>query len=146
MLSIAALAIHADRDPVAIQGAGEVVAGKLAALVGIEDLGLSVPGERFLECLDTELRTERVRQPPRQHRTAHPVHDHHQVEEALGHRDVGDVRALDLIDPLDRDPSEQVGIDLVRRRRLACVRPLVDRRQAGEPHQALYPFASATWP
>src|SRR5207248_7849025 len=48
----------------------------------------------------------------------YPVHDHHQVEEALGHRDVGDVRAPDLIDPLDRDPAEQVGVDLVGHRRL----------------------------
>src|SRR5271165_3956885 len=69
---------------------------------------------------------------PRQHGTAHPVHDHHQVEEALGHRDVGDVRAPDLIDPLDRDPAEQVGVDLVGYRRLARVRPLVNRYQAGQ--------------
>ena len=57
--------------------------------------------ERFLERLDTEVSTERVRQPPRQHRAAHPVHDDHQVEKAFGHRDVSDVRAPDLIDPLD---------------------------------------------
>ena len=97
--------------------------------------------ERFLERLDAELRAERVRQPPRQHGTADPVHDHHQVEEAPGHRDVGDVRAPHLIDPLDRDPAEQVGVDLVRRCRLARIRPLVDRHQAGEPHQTLDPFA-----
>jgi len=34
---------------VVLQGAGEVVTGELAALVGIEDLGSAVPGERFLE-------------------------------------------------------------------------------------------------
>ena len=33
-----ALAVHADGDPVPLEGAGEVVAGELAALVGIEDL------------------------------------------------------------------------------------------------------------
>src|SRR6516165_11471742 len=88
--------------------------------------GLPVLGERFLECLDTELRAERVRQPPRQHGTAHPVHDYHQVEEALDHRDVSDVRAPDLIDPLDREPTQQVGIDLVGHPRLARVRSLVD--------------------
>jgi hypothetical protein len=38
-----------------------------SALVGVEDLGRTVPGARFLERLDTELRTERVRQPPGQH-------------------------------------------------------------------------------
>src|SRR5437660_902326 len=86
------------------------------------------------------------RQPPRQHRAAYPVHDHHQVEEALGHRDVGDVRAPDLIDPLDRNPTEQVGVDLVGHRRLARVRSLIDRHQAGEPHQTPDPFAVTTWP
>src|SRR5262249_54311901 len=62
---VAALAIHADGDRMALQGVGEIVAGELAALVGIEDLRPAVLGERFLECLDTELRAERVRQPPR---------------------------------------------------------------------------------
>jgi hypothetical protein len=84
----AALAIHADRDPVTLQDAGEIVAGELAALIGVEDLGPAVPEKRVLESLDTEIRTERVRQPPRQHGTAHPVHDCQQVKEALGHRDV----------------------------------------------------------
>src|SRR5271155_6021890 len=51
----APLAIHADRDPIAFQGAGEVVAGELATLIGIEDLGLTVAGKRLLERLDTEI-------------------------------------------------------------------------------------------
>jgi len=34
-----AVAVHADHDPVPFQGAGKVVAGELAALIGIEDLG-----------------------------------------------------------------------------------------------------------
>jgi hypothetical protein len=117
------------------------VNSELAALVGIEDLGAAVPEERFFQGLNAELSAERVRQPPRQHGTAHPVHDHDQVKEALGHRDVGDVGAPDLIDPFDRDATEQVGVDLVGRCRLARVRPLVNRNQAGEPHQAPDPFA-----
>jgi len=60
VVHVPALAIHADGDRVALQGVGEVVAGELAALVGIEDLMSAVLGERFLECLDTELRAERV--------------------------------------------------------------------------------------
>jgi hypothetical protein len=97
--------------------------------------------ERFLERVDTELGAKRVRQSPRQHRTAHPVHDHHQVEKAFGHRDVGDVRAPHLIDPLDRDPTKQIRVDLVRRCRFAGVWSLVDRHQPHQPHQALHPFA-----
>jgi hypothetical protein len=64
-----------------------------------------------------------------------------QVEEALGHRDVGDVGTPHLVDPLDREPAQQVRIDLVRRCRLARIRALVDRRQSQQPHQALHPLA-----
>src|SRR6516162_477689 len=103
-----ALAVHADHDPVVLQGAGEVVAGELAALVGIEDVGPAVARERRLERLDTKIGAKRVRQPPRQHRAANPGHDDHQIEKALGHRNVGDIGAPDLIDPLDRQPAEQV--------------------------------------
>ena len=71
-----------------LQRAGEIGAGELTALVGIEDLRPAIPGERFLERLDTKIGTKRVGQPPRQHRTARPVHDHHQIKKALGHRDV----------------------------------------------------------
>jgi hypothetical protein len=58
--------------PWSLQRAGEVVAGELTALVGIEDLGPAVSGERLLERLDAKIGAERVRQPPRQHRAAHP--------------------------------------------------------------------------
>src|SRR6266478_2844267 len=84
----------------------------------------AIPGERLLERLDAEVGTERVRQPPRQHCTTVPVHDRDQIQETLGHRDIGDVRAPNLVDPFDRQPTEQIGIDLVRGRWLARVRPL----------------------
>ena len=113
----------------ALQGAGEAVAGELVALVSIEDLGPVVARERFLERLDTKLGAEGIRQPPGQHGAAYPIHNDHQIEEAFGHRDVGDVRAPDLIDPLDREPAKQVGVDLVHRRCLAGIRALVDRHQ-----------------
>jgi len=58
----AALAVHADHDPVPLQGPGEVVAGELAALVSIENLRSAVARERFLERLDTKLGAECVRQ------------------------------------------------------------------------------------
>jgi hypothetical protein len=41
--------------------------------------------------------------------------------------------------PLDREPAQQVGINLVRRRRLACIRALVDRRQPQQSHRAPAP-------
>jgi hypothetical protein len=126
---------------VPLQGAGEFVAGELAALIGIEDLGSAIPSERLLERLDTELGAERVGQSPRHHRVAHPVHDDHQIEKPLGHRDLGDVRAPNLIDPVDGDPTEEVWIDFVRGCRFARFRALVDRHQPQQPHQTLDPFA-----
>src|SRR5438552_17989519 len=123
-----ALAVHADGDPMSLEGGGEIVAGELAALVGIEDLRPAVARERFLERFDTKIGAEGVRESPRQHRAAHPVHDDYQVEEALGHRDVGgNVRAPHLIDPLDREPAEEVRIGLVRSCRLARGRALLYR-------------------
>jgi len=35
-----------------LQGSGKIVAGELAALVGIEYLRSAIARERFLECLD----------------------------------------------------------------------------------------------
>src|SRR3974390_1176870 len=44
-----ALAVHADLDAVVGQQTGEGGAGELAALIGVEDLGLAVPGQGFLD-------------------------------------------------------------------------------------------------
>jgi len=125
---------------VPLQGAGEFVAGELAALIGVEDLGSAIPSERLLERLDTELGAERVGQSPRQHRAAHPVHDDHQIEIPLGHRDVGDVRAPNLIDPVDGDPRGD--IDRFCARLPVCSFSGVGRSpSAQQPHQTLDPFA-----
>jgi hypothetical protein len=132
-----------------LEQTGELAAGELAtpslslgqALVRVENFGLAVLCQRLLQSLDAKLGAEGVRQPPRQHGAAHPIHDYHQVKKAPSHRDVGDVGAPDLIDPLDRQPAEQIRVDLVLRRRFARVRPLVDRHQPHQPHQPLDSFA-----
>src|SRR5260370_39484322 len=54
-------AIHADLDPAIAQHRGELVAGELRALIGIEDAGLAEPGEGLAQRLDTKPRRERVR-------------------------------------------------------------------------------------
>src|ERR1051325_5543908 len=46
VVPVPALAVHADSDSVALQRAGEIVTGELAALVGIEDLRPAVPRDR----------------------------------------------------------------------------------------------------
>src|SRR5438270_10608467 len=56
-----ALAVHADRDAMPLQGAGKIVTGELAALVGIEDFRSAIALERFLERLYAKIRVQRVR-------------------------------------------------------------------------------------
>src|SRR6516162_3429697 len=46
--------VHADRDPVIPQQFGELVAGELRALIGIEGARLAEPGEGVAERFDTE--------------------------------------------------------------------------------------------
>ena len=55
------LAIHADRDLVLQQQPGEVAAGELAALVGVENFRAAVAGERFLNRLDAKFHLQRDR-------------------------------------------------------------------------------------
>jgi hypothetical protein len=66
-----------------------------------------------------------------------PVHDRHQVDEAFGQRDVGDVCTPHLVD--DRQAAQQVRVLGVLGRRFAGVGALVD--QSHQPHQALHPLA-----
>ena len=60
-----------------------------------------------------------VRQPPCQHRAARPVDHRYQIEEAPPDRNVGDVGRPYLVRPIDRQVAQQIGEDLVARRRLA---------------------------
>ena len=47
--------IHADGDPVVLEGLGKVVAGKLSPLVGVEDIRPAVAAQSLLKGLDTEV-------------------------------------------------------------------------------------------
>ena len=77
-----ALAVHADRDLQAAERAGKCSTSELAALVGVEDLRLAEPRQRFFERFDAERRFHRDRQPPRQHTAAEPVDHRRQIHEA----------------------------------------------------------------
>ena len=83
-----ALAVHADLDAVGLQHAGEVGAGELAALVGVENLRPAEPPQRLFQGIDAEVGVQRVRSSPGQHRPRVPVHDGDQVDEAVGQRDI----------------------------------------------------------
>ncbi len=64
---------------------------------------------------------------PRQDAAAEPVDDCGQIDEAARHGNVGDVHRPDLVGPDDGEIAQQIGIDLVPRRRLRGVGAAVER-------------------
>ena len=87
----AALAVHGYLDVVVVEYRRERQAGELATLIRVENLGLAVTRERFLQGVDAEVRRQRIREPPGEELAARPVDDRHQVHKAPGHRQEGDV-------------------------------------------------------
>ena len=114
------LAVHADGNAMALELLRELQARELAALVGIHDLGLAVAGHGLLQRLHAEVCGQRVRESECQNPAARPVHDGAEVHEAPAHRDIGDVQRPDLVGPLARHVSEQIGVDRMLGVALAC--------------------------
>ena len=130
-----ALAIHADRDVILDEHAGEGRARKLAALIGVEDLRPSVPGQSVLQRLDAERGLHRDGHPPRQHAPREPVEHHGKIDEALRHRDVRDVHRPHLVRPHDLHAAQQIRVDLVPRLWLRRARTAVERLDPHPLHQ-----------
>src|SRR5918999_1384250 len=97
IITPAPLAVHALQDAMGGKQRDKLTIGKLAALVGVENIGPTVPSDRFLHGLNAEIRREAVGEPPGEHLTAAPVHDHRQVHKASPHGKVADVHRPDLI-------------------------------------------------
>ena len=78
---------------------GELGAGGLRLLIGIEDPGRAISGQCLLQRLDAKTRIHEVRQLPTQHPAAVPAHDGDQIEEPSVHRDAIGVDAPDPMAP-----------------------------------------------
>src|SRR5208282_3862612 len=133
-------AVHADGHARQLQPIGERRGRVLHALVGIEYLRRP-SRQRLLQRFQAELAVERVRQSPRQHVAAAPVHDHRQVHPAVRHRHVGDVARPHLVRPQNGHISQQIRVNAM----LAVVpREMwfgIDRLQSHQSHQTLCPLA-----
>ena len=91
------------------QPAGVGATGELAALIGVENLGLAHL-QRRVEGLQTEPSIERIGQLPAEHIATVPIEDCHQIEKALLHPHVGNIGAPDVIFLSDRATTQQVRI------------------------------------
>src|SRR5271166_2796883 len=79
---------------------------------------LPVPGERLLDRPQAEIDLHADRQPPGQDPPAEPVHHGREVYEATRHRDVCDVHRPDMVRSINRQPTQQVRVNLVSWTRL----------------------------
>jgi hypothetical protein len=75
----AAPPIHGDCNARVLEDAGEVEAGELASLVGVEDIRAAAAIQGFSQRLDAEGGIHAVRRPPSEHMAGRPVHDSDQV-------------------------------------------------------------------
>jgi hypothetical protein len=107
-------------------------------LVRVEDLRLAVTRQRLLQRLDAERCVHRDRQTPRQDPPREPVEHDREIDEALGHRNVGDVHRPDLIGPRDLDAAQQIRKDLVPRLRLRRPGPAIQGFHPHPQHQRLH--------
>src|SRR5271165_2868710 len=130
-----AFAVHADGDAVFEQHAGELGAGELAALIRVEDFRPAMLRQSLLQRLDAELGLHGDRYAMAENPAAEPIDHGDEINKALLHRDVADIRRPYLIWPRDRQIAQEIRINLVPRRRLRGVRLAIDRFDRHALHQ-----------
>ena len=69
-----------------------------------------------------------------------PIHDRHQINEAMPQADIRDVRAPDLIDALNFHPAQQVRINPVAGRALRQARLLIEGLPIQHAQEPPHPF------
>lgn len=133
VIAPAPFAVHADLNAVVGQQPCERLAGELAPLIGVEDLGTAILRDGLSYGLKAEVRRERIGQPPRQHPATRPVQDGEEIHEAALHGNIRDICRPDVIGTTDREIAEKIRIDGVGRM------PPTERRfaiQGLDPHAA----------
>lgn len=111
----APLTVRADPDTISSQHIRKGLRGKLAVLVGVEDLRRTKGRKRFFQRFQAEGNVQGVGESPCQHPAAGPVHDGHKITKASGHRQISNFRRPDVVGAHDLLVPQQIGIYLMRR-------------------------------
>src|ERR1019366_9461168 len=109
------------------QPAGELGAGELTALIRVEDFRLAMLRQSFLQRLNAKLCLHGDRYSPSENPAAEPIDHGDEINKALLHRDVADIRRPYLIWLGDQQIAQEIRINLVPRRRLRCIRLAINR-------------------
>ena len=121
-------------------------AGKLAALVAVEDFRRAMFCDGLFQSLHAKVRIHAVGQTPSQHFTAVPVHDRDQIPKAAPHRYVGNVCAPDLVGAINHHVSQQVWPDLMLGMLFAGRWLPVNRHQPHKSRQPSYTVPATLTP
>jgi len=138
IVECASPSIHTDGDFFLFQNADEGITGELRALIAVENLRFSMNTQGFFQAIHTKRRIHGITNPPTQHSSRIPVHNHRQISKTMCQPNVGDICPPHLIRPGHIDSPEKVGIHLVTRMRLAGIRPRCHSCKAHFSHQSLY--------
>ena len=103
--------VHADFHAKPEETIRPLHGGELAALIGVENLR-NAPRitQRVFKRLKAQTRFHRIGDRPAQHLSRIPVHHRAQVGVASRHWNVGDVRAPDLVGPVNRQLAQQIRV------------------------------------
>ena len=94
--------IHADLNSMSLQKPSEFLAGELTAVIRVEDLWGTIAGDGLPHHFHTEIRGQRIGEPPRYHPATRPVEDRTEIDEAPFHRNVRNIRRPHMIRLGDR--------------------------------------------
>src|SRR5690606_26719389 len=106
-------AVHTQPYPLGQHRPGKGFRGKLASLIGIDDLRASVLADSLFQYVPAPFSIHVVGDGPAHDTAAVQVDDRRKVHKSFLHRDVGDVHRPDLVGPGNLKVSEQIGIDLM---------------------------------
>ncbi len=102
VIEAASLAVHADANVMIRQRRDKNFASKLDALICVENFRLAVAIHRLLQRIDAERFVHGVRQFLGQNQATVPINHSHQIQKSARHRNVGNVAAPHLMNPVDR--------------------------------------------
>lgn len=112
------LAVHRQTHAGRQKWLGELRAGKLTSLIGVEDLRLFKELDRPLHRLHAKRRIEGVGQFPAQHHAGVPIDHRAQVNVASAHRDIGDICRPYLVRAIHHQIAQQIRVYPMRFRPL----------------------------
>ena len=129
------------RTPASVSVVIQADPGELRSLIRIHDLGRAVSGDGFVQRFDAEVGVHRVAEAPAQDLARGPVHDCHEIQEAVPNRHKSDVGAPDLIGPVDLHLPQQIREDRVLWMRLAGSGTFIDCLKTHLRHQTTHSMA-----